>query len=60
MKPINAQTMPRREPMIQGAIETLQAADDEIRAGQDPSITLVAAKAVVDTLLEKYAGKRSR
>jgi len=57
-KGFDAASIPRRTPMIQSAIEALQKADDTIRRGEDPGIDLVVAHAAVQTLLEKYTGRR--
>lgn len=55
-RPIDATRIPRRDPLVQAAIESLQAADDAIRSGQAIELTasLLAAKAGVETLIDRH------
>lgn len=57
-KPVPAQSAPRRDPMIAGAIEALRDADDAIRRGNDPAIELIAAEACIRSLMDKHIGRR--
>jgi hypothetical protein len=50
--PINAAAIPRRNPLVQSAIEALQEADDDMRHGRDSTMPLLAALAIVQTLME--------
>lgn len=52
-KPIDAAAIPRRDPLIQSAIEALQDADDAMRRGESGDIELIVALSVVQTLLGK-------
>jgi hypothetical protein len=55
--PIDAASIPRRNPLIQSAIEALQNADDEMRHGKDATIPLIVAQAAIETLMDKEIGK---
>ena len=56
--PLDARSMPRRDPLVQSTIELLQNADDLIRAGEDSTPELIAAQAALELLIQKHAMKR--
>lgn len=58
-KTVDARSIPRRDPAIQSAIESLQDADDSIRHGVDPTVELITAQAVVAMLIERHCGPKS-
>lgn len=53
-RPIDAAGIPRRDTLIQGAIEALQSADEALRNGLDVTADLLAAQAIIATLIEKH------